>query len=117
MPHPNRQVDMYQNMEKFGILYALGAFKDDELAGFALLTVTVVPHYGVKVGSTESIFVAVEHRKGGPGLRLLREAECWAKELGAVGMLVSSPYGARLAEVLPRAGYKPSNQVFFKGLS
>ena len=116
LPRPDCQVQIYEQMEAAGLMHVLGAFKDGRLIGFLNLLVNVLPHYGVRVGTAESFFVAGDQRKGGGGLRLLRVAERASVGLGAVGFLASAPSGGRLAEVLPKAGYQESNRVFFRSL-
>lgn len=117
MPRPDYQFSMYRQMEIVGHLHLLGAYVDGELVGFLTMVVTVVPHYGKRVATTESYFVKQSHRSGGPGLDLLRAAEWLAKALGAVGIMVSAPHGGKLAKVMPRAKYKHTNEIFFKELA
>jgi GNAT superfamily N-acetyltransferase len=117
MPRFNPQLDTYRQLEAAGVLHVFAAHEGEELVGFLCLLVSAVPHYGVKIATTESYFVAPEHRKNGAGLRLLREAEGLARDLGAAGMLVSAPAGGRLAQVLEAMpSYRETNRVFFKGL-
>ena len=117
MPRPDCQVDMYDKMEQAGILHVIGAFKQDVLAGFISVVVCELPHYGQMMATTESFFVRSDHRKTGAGLLLLKDAETLATEFGAFGLLVSAPFGGRLAEVLPNKGYTETNRVFFRRLS
>lgn len=112
----NVRFDIYRQLEAAGVLHTLGAFRGDTMVGFLSFLVSVLPHYGALTATSESYFVAKSERAGGTGIRLLREAEARAKELGAVGLLVSAPVGGRLAAVLPRIGYGQTNEVFFKGL-
>lgn len=115
MPRFNPQLDTYRQLEAAGVLFAFAAHEGADLVGFLCLLVTVNPHYGVKIATTESYFVACEHRKSGAGLRLLREAEKLAGQLGAAGMLVSAPSGGRLAEVLgAMPSYRETNRAFFR---
>ena len=107
MPPPNCQVDMYEHMQDLGVIHVLGAFKQGTLVGILVIVASVIPHYGVMMASTESFFVRPHERKGGAGLALLKEAEVLSAELGATGLLVSAPFGGRLAEVLPKKGYRP----------
>jgi GNAT superfamily N-acetyltransferase len=117
MPRPNYQLGMYKHMEMLGHFHMIGAYVSGELVGFLTMVDTVLPHYGKRVATVESYFLTQAHRRGGPGLDLLRAAEWLAKELGAVGILVSAPHGGKLARVMPRAKYKHTNEVFFKGLA
>ena len=111
------QLQSYRQMESSGILYPLGAFLGEELIGFLSLLVSELPHYGRRVAISESLFIKQSARKSGAGLKLIRAGEKLAASLGAVGFLVSAPYGGKLAEVLPRAGFEETNRVFFRSLS
>lgn len=112
----NPQFATYKQMEAMGVAHLLGAFEGDTLVGFLVLLVSVVPHFGKPIASTESYFVARAARKTGAGLKLLHEAEQIAREAGAVGFFVSAPMGSRLAQVLPGVGYRETNRLFFRGL-
>jgi GNAT superfamily N-acetyltransferase len=117
MPRPDYQFSIYRMMEMMGDFHLIAAYINEELVGFLTMSVTVLPHYGKRVATVESYFVTQSHRKGGPGLDLLRAAEWLAKANGAVGILVSAPQGGKLARVMPRAKYKHTNEVFFKELA
>lgn len=117
MPRPDYQFGMYKLMELAGDFHLIAAYVDDVLVGFLTLVINTVPHYGKRVSTTESYFVTQSHRKGGPGLDLLRAAEWLSKANGAVAIMVSAPTGGKLARVMPRAKYKHTNEVFFKELA
>lgn len=114
MPPPNMQTTQYNAMDAAGIIYPMGAYFEEVLIGFITILSPVLPHYGVAVGVVESYFVAKKWRKSGAGHKLRESAEAYAKEKGCVGILLSSPYGGDLAEILPRVGYTETNRVFFK---
>lgn len=115
-PH-SPQFDTYHALEQLGTAHTIGAFQGNDLVGFIIVLVAVLPHFGRRVASTESFFVARSVRKSGAGLRLLREAEHLAQELGAVGFFVSAPIGSRLEAVMPKAGYREASTIYFRGLS
>jgi GNAT superfamily N-acetyltransferase len=98
------------------VLQTFGAYYGSLLVGFVTVLTHIMPHYGVPISITESFFVAGSHRKTGAGYKLLRAAERYAKDRGSSGLLISAPSGGRLAEVLPKAGYKETNVVYFKRL-
>lgn len=115
MPSINPQIDHYKAMEGAGYLQAFAAYDDDVLVGFLFLLVTLVPHYGVKIATTESYFVLPEYRKSGAGIKLLRQAESYAAEQGAAGFFVSAPLGGKLAQVMEAMpAYRETNRVFFR---
>lgn len=115
LPRPNPVQQLYQYLEDTGKFDIFGCYKDDNmLIGFISLLTSILPHYGELVSVTESFFVLKEHRFTGAGLSLLSRAEDHINNIGARGFLVSSPLDGSLIDVLPRVGYKPSNQIFFK---
>ncbi len=117
LPHPFAKADTYKHLEKSKAIHIVGAFSDDILAGYIIVLAPVLPHYSVRVAVGESFFVAKAYRKTGAGLKLLRQGEKYAREAGAVGMLMSAPINGSLAEVLPGVGYKETNRVFFKSMA
>lgn len=116
LPSPDVQIETYRALEQAGVLQLIGAFEVTKLVGFVSIIANVLPHYGILMAITESFFVSPKYRKTGAGLRLLRAAEQHARDIKAPGLLVSAPFGGRLAEVLPRVGYAETNRVFFKKL-
>lgn len=117
LPSPDEKLAAYRAIEASGIFHIFGAFLGDALVGFIAVLLPVIPHYGVAIGVTESFFVAQGHRKTGAGIKLLRAAEELAREAGSPALLVSAPYGGRLAEVLPGLGYRETNRVFMRSLA
>lgn len=108
--------DVYRAMEASGALHILGVFAP-ELVGFASLLIYGLPHYaGRRICTMESLFVMPNARTGGAGLKLLRAAEMLASDLGGTALMVSAPVEGRLAEILPRAGYRETNRVFLRAL-
>lgn len=118
MPTPRPNEGQYRVLIEAGFAHALVAVEGDDMLGFLVLLVSLNPHYSAVIGVVESFFVASARRKSGAGLRLLREAEHLAQSRGAVGFLVSAPFGGRLAEVLEtHSAYQETNRVFFRGLT
>jgi len=117
LPHPKAKIDLYEQLERVGILYPISAFLDDVLIGFIFIVSPIMPHYSERISTAESFFVAKEHRKTGAGTKLRHAAEQYAKEIGALGLLMSAPLGSDLAEVLPRVGYVETNRVFFRSFN
>ena len=112
----NPQFEMYDQLEDIGLGHCIGAYEGDELIGVLFLLVSVVPHYGKTIATTESFFVHPDHRKGGAGMALLDEAETIAREQSAVCIFVTAPAGSRLERVMPHTPYRRSNAVFVRGL-
>lgn len=116
LPNPNVQWNEYKALESAGVMHPIGAFIGDELAGFVTVLVTKRPHHGATLAVTESVFVALAHRKRGAGLKLIRAAEQLAAEVGATCLVVSAPHNGSLERVMPRLGYRHSNTYFIRGL-
>lgn len=118
MPPPCPNEAQYLAIAQAGIAHVLAAFSGADMIGFITLLVTTNPHYSVVIGVVESFFVASARRSTGAGLRLLHAAETRAKDRGAVGFLVSAPYGGRLADVMQALStYRETNRVFFRKLA
>ena len=114
LPHPNAKMESYLQMDAVGMLHPFGAFKGGALVGFISVLTPVLPHFSALVAVGESFFVSAPHRKGGAGLRLLKEAERVAAEAGSPGLFISTPVRGMLVEILPRRGYTETSRVFFK---
>lgn len=114
MPVPAAKMELYKQLESTGAIHIIGAYLDETLIGFIVVLTSVLPHYSALAATTESFFVAKEHRHTGAGLKLLREAERHAKDCKACGLLISAPIGGSLAAVLEKTDYRETNRVFFK---
>lgn len=117
LPDPDQTLSSYRLLDNMPIFACYGAFKDDLLIGFVAVLTPIIPHYGVALAVTESLFVQKQYRNTGAGLKLLREAELHAKRCYAPGLLVSAPAQGQLAKVLPKMGFRETNKVFFRGFT
>lgn len=108
----NPQGQIYSALEQAGALNCFGAFDGDKMVGFALLLQPIIPHYGVKVGTPESLFVA---KTSIAGRELMAHVEQFAKDAGSVGILYSAPVGGRFERYLEASKeYQRTNAVFFR---
>jgi hypothetical protein len=112
---PKVDADAYRAMEAAGVAQCIGVWCDDELAGFGVVTLSVLPHYSKLIGCLISFFVTANARMGSAGTRLRQTAERIAAERGAMGLMISAPTESRLDVILPRSGYRATNRVYFKG--
>lgn len=115
LPNPDQTLASYRLLDSMPIFGSYGAFVDDMLIGFVAILTPIIPHYGVALAVTESLFVQKAYRHTGAGLKLLREAELHAKRMFAPGLLVSAPAQGQLAKVLPKMGFRETNKVFYRG--
>lgn len=116
MPTPAAKLERYRALDDAGLIHAFVAMKADRMVGFITMLAPPSLHFEVPLAVCESFFVASAHRKGGAGLRLLKEIEDRARTLRSPGLLVCAPVGGRLFEVLERRGYRETNRVFHKRL-
>lgn len=114
---PRIDAAQYRAMEAAGIACCIGAWRDDELVGFGVLTLSVLPHFSVLVGGLISFFVGASARRTGAGTQIRLTAERIAEERGAVGLIISAPSESRLDVILPRSGYRTTNRLYFKGFA
>lgn len=109
----NPQGPIYEALEKAGALDCFGAFDGEEMVGFALLLMPIIPHYGEKVATPESLFVA---KSSSLGRELMSHLEQFAKESGCRGILFSAPAGGRFERYLEASKeYQRTNAVFYRG--
>lgn len=112
------QAEMYASMEKSGMLKCFGAFHVKQLVGFATLVTFIVPHYGKRSATVESLFVDRAHRKSLLGLALLVKLERQAKEMGCAAIQYSAPAGSILERLLSnRKSFRKTNSIFTKSLA
>jgi len=111
------QPKMYAAMEEAGMFRLFGAFLGGELIGFASLLVYILPHYGEKIATVESMFVSEIQRPSGAGMKLIGAIETHAKEQGCAAILYSSPVGSQFERLLQlRSAYRQTSSVFCRRL-
>jgi GNAT superfamily N-acetyltransferase len=111
----NPQRDTYSLMENAGLLHSFMVYENGEKIGFAMVVTPVMPHYGKRVASIESLFITKIRRSSGAGLELMRMVEQSVKQLGCVGILYSSPAGGQLERLLEASKeYQRTNAVFYR---
>jgi GNAT superfamily N-acetyltransferase len=121
----NQQPETYAKLEAAGLMSCFGVFAklahsldEPELVGFASVLMTELPHYGRKVATVESLFLARSHRPGGTGRALMDAVEAHAKENGCVAILYSAPEDSQFHFVLAFSRkYNLTNLVFCRSLA
>jgi hypothetical protein len=114
---PDPQPEIYEQMENCGLMRCYGVYRDALLIGFATVLVSVLPHYGLKVGISESLFVAASERKGLASGKLFKAVEAYAGASGCVAILYSAPAGGAFEAFLGgRREYEKTNSVFCRRL-
>ncbi len=112
---PNRE--MYKILELGGVMHCFTVRDDGELAGFANLLTSVIPHYSRKVATLESLFVSKKFRRMGWSVELMRKIEQFALDCGCVGIFYSAPAGGSLEMLLQaKKRYKRTNAIFYGSL-
>jgi len=111
------QAGTYAALERAGIVQMFGAYLDGELVGFASVILSILPHYGKKVATLESLFVGSAARSSGVGGELMNTVEDHALKAGCVAVLYSAPAGGTLERLLSlRKAYRRTNSVFCRSL-
>lgn len=115
---PNPQSSMYSLLEASKMLHSFGVYRGEFLIGFAAVLVSILPHYGEKVATLESIFVAPEHRLGHAGRLLMLAVEQCAAAEGCAAVLYTAPAGSRFDQFLSQMdAYRQTNRVYCRRLN
>lgn len=109
-------VETYLRLEDAGKLLSLGVFDGDELIGYSVNVVTRNLHYDLRVCQNDVLYLTPEHRLGPLGLRLIRDTERHAREVGAKIMLWHAKQGTALDGLLPRLDYQVQEIMYSRVL-
>ena len=119
------QADLYARMEASGSFQVFGiydiprfqVFDEERLCGFATVLVYVVPHYGRRIATVESLFLRAGSRNRPNGNALMDAVEGYAKEHGCEAILYSARTGSRFERLLSLLKpYERTNSVFLRCL-
>jgi GNAT superfamily N-acetyltransferase len=114
----DQQPQIYAALEAAGIFHCFGVYAGDELVGFASILGSVLPHYGRRVASVESLFLSAAYRVGGTGKALMADIEAHARLLECVAIVYTAPVNSQLVMLLQASkSYALTNVVFCKGLA
>lgn len=107
----------YRAMEQRGLLLCLALEVDGRVVGYTLGTVAPHLHYqNLTVYANDAIYIEVEHRGGGVGLRLMRETERVARSRGAEMAAWHAKQGTRMDALMPRLGYGVQDIIYTRAL-
>ena len=111
------QIEMYRALEESGMMRCFGVYDGNTLVGFASVLISILPHYGRKVATVESLFVASAHRPK-HGKDLLKTLETDAAEADCEAILYSARAGSQLELLLLlKSAYRFTNSVFCRRLN
>ncbi len=111
------QPHIYEAMENAGVSQCFAVLLDGQIVGFSNVLMTILPHYGRKMATIESLFVSKAHRNTSAGADLMKTVEAHVKDAGCVGILYSAPAGGQLERLLKcKKRYKRTNAVFYGSL-
>lgn len=106
----------YSRLADFGILFAVGAYKDGELIGYCIST--IVPHplnHKARICNADGMYLAPEYRKGLVVAEMMRLTETIARNHEASAIQWHAPAGSSFSEALA-ARYKPLSNYFRQDL-
>tara|TARA_R110000803_G_scaffold154638_5_gene219438 strand:+ start:812 stop:1261 length:450 start_codon:yes stop_codon:yes gene_type:complete len=107
--------EKYYSMEERNGLLVLSAWEGEELIGYSVNFLINHLHYAdLNLCSNDLLFVKKEYRSSKTGLKLMRETEKRAKELGATLMLWHAKPDTALNALMPRLGYKVQDIIYSK---
>lgn len=113
----NPQAAMYEEREAVGMAQMFGAYRDGKMVGFASLLTTILPHYGCKAATLESLFISSDARASGAGSMMMAVIEGFAKQAGCVAILYSAPAGGQLERLLSlKSAYSCTSAIFCRRL-
>lgn len=104
----------YKALEASGCFDITGVFDDDgSLIGFFTLILSRLPHFKAQLlASTETLFLSKSARKGSAGVRVIRQVQKRARELGASSLLVGTQAGSRGEKLCEALGFVRQNVVW-----
>ena len=109
---PDPQPETYEQLENSGLMRCFGLYRVGRLIGFASILLAPLPHYGLKVGIVESLFVSVCERGLASG-KLLLNIEAYARASECVSIICSAPVGGAFEAFLRgRDDCQQTNSVF-----
>lgn len=112
------QPEMYAAMERMGIVRVSGVFAGRSLVGFSSVIHSVLPHYGRKTATLESMFIEKESRRGGAGLKLMEAIEQDGTQNACGSALYSAPAGSQLEKMLSmQEKYRRVSSIFVRRLA
>lgn len=113
----NPQAEMYATMEGSGFFRVMGAFDEERVRGFAAVLTYLNPHYGLKIGTVESLFLGAQYRNSSCGLELMDASEQHAEERNCEAILYSARTGSQFEKLLSlRKNYHHTHSVFMRSL-
>jgi len=111
---PNPQPDLYDLLERSGGFQAFGVYEDEALVGYASVLIYVLPHFGIKIATTESIFITRNFRHY--GLDLMARIERYAKISGCEEFIYTTPVESKFDRLLNALEYDHTNNVYRRKL-
>ncbi len=112
---PSRE--LYVRVQESGVLFALGAFEGDRIAGYS--TAFVYPHHfnpAILHCSSDALFVDPAYRQSAMPGRLILATEAMARQRGAHRITWHTRAGTRLAAMFEKRGYLPADVCMMKEL-
>lgn len=116
-PNPQPMAERYRLMTEIGAIRLLGAFDGEKVVGLAGVAVAKSQmHSSAPICSIESFYLRKEYRQGANGLKLLNGAKAIAKEVGAPGLLVTTPTDGAYNELCRALGMSHLQNIWWSAV-
>lgn len=110
-------LEKYAKLEELGLIIALFAYADNKIAGYSVNIIVNNMHYSdLIMCQNDVIFVSKEHRTSSLGIRLIKETEKYARELGAEMMLWHAKEHSNFSKLLRKKNYNIQDIIYSKNL-
>lgn len=104
----------YKALDDVGLCFYMYAYDGDKLVGYSGNIINEHPHFQIKCCQNDCLFLSKKYRKGRAGLKLIKETEQYAKELGCQAMYWSVKSNSSFDKILELLHYKDDYSIYMK---
>lgn len=108
-------VEMYEALERGGMLQILVVRDRGQMIGYMLFSVHPHGHYSDTLcGFEDAYFLNPSHRKGGIGIKMIRESIVHLKRRGVQRIFIHTKKSHDLSRLLEHLGMTHTDEVYSK---
>lgn len=109
----NPDVAMYRTLEAAGMLQILVVREDGRMIGYMIFSVHAHGHYAdILCGFEDAYFIYISHRKGGIGIKMIRESIRHLKARGVKRIFIHTKKSHDMSRLLEHLGMTHSDEIF-----